>query len=167
MKIIFITGVSGAGKTAIVSQLEDDMKSNEVEFLYFDSVGIPSEEEMIQGYGSSEAWQEHITFEWIKHILDNYNDKQLVIIEGQVNIEFILEAFIFYNVEDYEIILINSPNEERHHRLLYNKKQAELINPQMDNWSLFLLNQAQNYTIPVLENNNSLEQAVEKLKTMI
>lgn len=66
-KIIFITGASGVGKTSLVLTLKKKYKNKiNLEFLHFDSIGVPSSEEMIIKFGSIENWQKEKTNEWIK-----------------------------------------------------------------------------------------------------
>jgi len=62
---IFITGASGVGKTTTVRMLEKEY-SEKFTFYYFDSVGVPSNEEMIRVYGSGENWQRITTEKWVK-----------------------------------------------------------------------------------------------------
>ena len=88
--IVFITGASGVGKTTLVKKLKEKYFYNKIwEFLEFDSIGVPSKEEMVLGYGSGENWQREKTFEWIQKMVCDFPDKKLIIFEGQVNLQFI------------------------------------------------------------------------------
>ncbi len=90
-KIYFVTGASGSGKTTTIKNIEKD-KMLEVAFCYFDSVGVPTNEEMIKQYGSGENWQKVITSFWIKEIKEKYLDKQSAILDGQMRLSFIVDA---------------------------------------------------------------------------
>ena len=90
--IIFLTGASGAGKTTLVEQLKNEL-SNSAILLHFDSIGVPTEEEMIKEYGSPSEWQRAMTNLWVDKIIHENSSKELVILEGQVNLEFIKSAF--------------------------------------------------------------------------
>lgn len=81
-KIFFFTGASGAGKTKLLESLSKENFNTSTVFLYFDKIGVPSEEEMIKEYGSGSAWQKAMTFLWIKKMLTEYNDKSLIFFEG-------------------------------------------------------------------------------------
>lgn len=140
--IIFISGASGSGKTTLVTDLSHELNDSKVICLYFDDVGVPTEQEMIEKYGSTNAWQKAMTEHWIAKIQHDYLDKQVVIIEGQVNLEYIATAFKEFNLCRYKIILIHCDDATRHQRLTKNRKQPELANVKMDDWAAYLRNQA-------------------------
>jgi dephospho-CoA kinase len=71
---------------------------------------------MIKVYGSSSEWQKAMPYHWIKKIIHDYQDKNLVIIEGQVNLDYIVNAFAGFNIHQYKIILVHCSNETRHQR---------------------------------------------------
>lgn len=84
--IFFLSGASGVGKTSIIEKLKAQYySSDDYAFVHFDSIGVPSPEEMIKQAGSGEKWQELTTYRWIEKITVEYQDKKIVVIEGQVN----------------------------------------------------------------------------------
>jgi predicted AAA+ superfamily ATPase len=89
---ILITGASGVGKTTLLKALERESLENLISINYFDSVGVPSIEEMIARYGSGEKWQQAMTYQWVDRLLQ-VKDKKLIFLEGSINPEFIREAF--------------------------------------------------------------------------
>lgn len=54
---IVVTGASGVGKTTLVRAIEERGLEG-VRCYYFDSIGVPSSEEMVARFGSGEGWQE-------------------------------------------------------------------------------------------------------------
>ena len=48
--IILITGASGSGKTTVLKTLESMIPVGQVAMHYFDSLGVPSLEEMIEQF---------------------------------------------------------------------------------------------------------------------
>lgn len=140
--IIFITGASGAGKTTLLNALKEQHDFKEAIFLSFDSIGVPSEDEMIRQYGSPSEWQKAMTHVWAEKINSEYKDKKLVILEGQVNLDFIAEAFNKFDHHQIKIILIHCSDMVRHKRLHSDRNQPELVNETMDSWSAYLKNQA-------------------------
>lgn len=130
--ILFITGASGVGKTTLLKILCSKLPTQSTICLHFDSIGVPSVDDMIREYGSQSEWQRMMTDRWIKKILTEYYDKNLVILEGQVNLEFIKVACKKYNFKNFSIILIHCDDALRHERLL-NRNQPELISQEMDN----------------------------------
>ncbi|GAB6091681.1 nSTAND3 domain-containing NTPase [Spirochaeta dissipatitropha] len=60
--IYFITGASGVGKTTLVANLKNQYSEKAWDFFHFDSIGVPSLEEMEEKYGSGSEWQKAMTF---------------------------------------------------------------------------------------------------------
>ncbi|MBA3537650.1 MAG: GNAT family N-acetyltransferase [Tatlockia sp.] len=139
--IVFLTGASGAGKTTILEALNKQLSASIV-CLHFDDIGVPTEQEMISIYGSGSEWQKAMTYRWIKNLLKDYQNKKLVILEGQVNLDFIVSAFEEFNFHQYKIVLAHCDNITRHKRLQQDRNQPELINDNMDTWADFLKKQA-------------------------
>ena len=149
--VIFITGASGAGKTTLINTFNHSSRNQSIICLHFDSIGVPSIDEMIRVYGSPSEWQKAMTYHWVQNIINDYQDKKLVVIEGQVNLDFIAAAFIGFNFQKYKIILVHSDKVNRHKRLHEERNQPELVNDNMDNWSEFLKKQAIDRNIPILD----------------
>ena len=55
-RILAVTGASGVGKTTLVREVEARGVPG-VSFHYFDSVGVPTPEEMARDYAGPEGWQ--------------------------------------------------------------------------------------------------------------
>jgi dephospho-CoA kinase len=148
--IIFITGASGAGKTALIDRISA-MLPQDGECFHFDSIGVPSVEEMTQKYGSPSEWQKAMTEQWVAKLTRDYRNKKLLVLEGQVNMDFIASAMAHVKHDNYEIILVHCDKEVRHKRLLENRVQPELINDDMDMWAFFLKRQAEQKRTTILD----------------
>ena len=166
-KIIFISGASGVGKTTLL-QLLQKKYTNKPDwiFLNFDSIGVPTEKEMIKNYRSGENWQKIKTKEWINKMLE-MNDKNIIVIEGQVNLEFIINEFVSHNFTNYQIVLVDCSDEVMAKRLINDRKQPNLANKNMKSWLAFLRKQAGKYEIPILDTTYlTKNQMAQKFETI-
>lgn len=162
--ILFITGVSGAGKTTILKKLCEYLAGKSVACFHFDTIGVPSIDQMIKEYGGPSQWQQAMTEKWVADLLANHSNKKLLILEGQVNLQFIKDACARHNFTNYKIILIHCDNKTRHERLRTTRNQPELINQDMDNWAQFLHKQAQQMQVTIMDSGiMSVDQIVNEL----
>jgi shikimate kinase len=163
--ILFLSGASGVGKTSTVEALKAHYhSSSDYAFVHFDSIGVPSPEEMIEQAGSGEGWQELTTYRWIEKIATEYQDKQSVVIEGQVNLDFIESACRKFEIARYFIVLIDCDWETMRKRLVHYRQQPELVNQDMKNWATFLRKQAQRKNLPIIDTSHqTLEQVVRSI----
>jgi dephospho-CoA kinase len=149
--VLFITGVSGSGKTTILEHLSGISDLQDTVYLHFDSIGIPSEKEMTKNYGSGKNWQKEATNTWITKIISKYKEKSLVIIEGQADIKFIIDAFNKHKFTNYKVVLVHCDRSSRDARLKEKRNQAHLANDDMENWARYLKQQALKFNIPILD----------------
>ncbi|MFW6283168.1 MAG: AAA family ATPase [Minisyncoccales bacterium] len=162
MFIFFITGASGTGKTTLIGNLKKKFQQNpNWTFLHFDSIGVPSPEEMEREFGSGENWQKETTFKWIEKMLLEYQETEFIVFEGQVNLKFIKDGFEKNNFSDYEIILVDC-NEKIMEERLNKRNQPELFTDDMKNWLLFLRKQANNYNAKIIDTSSKSESEVVK-----
>ncbi|WP_276371695.1 AAA family ATPase [Chryseolinea sp. H1M3-3] len=150
--VYFITGASGVGKTTLVTQLEEKYSNRPWSFLHFDTIGVPSLEEMREKFSSPVRWQEIKTHEWIDRIMHEYTDEK-IFLEGQVNLEFIRSGFAKHHFDNYTIILIHCSEDEMRYRLTHGREQPELFNKHMINWLKFLRDQAKDFKAVVIDSS--------------
>jgi len=167
--IIWLTGASGVGKTTLLYNLKEKYSNKgNCEFLEFDSIGIPSKEKMIKEYDSGENWQRAKTYEWIEKMINGYPDKNLIIIDGQANLEFIKIGFEKQNFNNYQIILVDCKQNIMVKRLVNERRQAWLANKDMKNWLKFLRTQAQDFGITIIETSHvTPNQVMEKFEEIL
>lgn len=161
--IFFVTWASWVWKTSLISSLKEKYKGRETwTFLHFDSIGIPTPEEMIEKFGSWENFQKEKTYEWIEKMVNEYNDKDIIIFEGQVNLLFIKEGFSQNNFSDYEIILIDCNEDNMEKRLVEYREQPELMSEDMRNWLRYLRKQAEDFWVNIIDTSNITREEVVK-----
>ena len=163
-KIYFIIGASGSGKTVAAKALEK-MSIESLKFYYFDSIGVPSPDEMNRNWGSGEEWQRATTIEWVRRMKSEESD--YVVLDGQTRPSFISEACNKNTVENYKIILVDCSDEIRKARLI-SRGHPELANEQMMNWAKFLRIETEKQSGTIINNDSiSVEGTAMKIKDLI
>jgi broad-specificity NMP kinase len=166
-KIFFITGASGVGKTTLIEQLKKKYSHKKWGFLHFDSIGVPSVEEMVKEYGSPSDYQKAMTFKWIDALIHN-DDYDCIFFEGQVNLQFIRQGFALHHFTDFKIILVDCSEDEMTYRLTHKRGQPELLTNDMKNWLKFLRNQAKELNVQVIDTTeSSIEEVVSKFDLVV
>ncbi len=158
--IYFITGASGAGKTALVEALALDPDCQDTKFLHFDSVGVPEE--------IPEDWQQKTTQAWVTRMLSGeFSEFSRIVIEGQVDPNFIEVAFAGHEFNNYQIILLDASMETLFSRLNEQRQQPELATEDMENWANYLRRVAKDKQLAVVFNDGSLVSTLEKWKQLL
>ena len=161
IKLVILTGASASGKTTISKKIAAKA-APVINCLYFDSVGVPSSEQMTAEFGSRENWQRVKTFEWMKRIQEEFVSKgKLVLFDGQMRISFIFEACAAARITNYKTILVDCDDASRESRLRLNRCQPELADARMMHWARFLRNEADASSILKLDTTrSSIEECV-------
>ncbi len=165
-KLFFITGASGAGKTTAVKNIQAENPAG-FAFCFYDSIGVPSPEEMKRKFGSGHGWQKATTKYWVKKMKAEYLDTKSAILDGQARPEFIDAACKENGVTDYQVILFDCSDEERAKRLI-KRGHPELVNQDMTNWAKFLREEAIKRGDKIIDTTNlSEEESKKELKNIL
>lgn len=135
---LFMTGASGAGKTFFAQLLEKYLDADCCSVAYFDSIGVPSLEDMVSQYGSGEKWQERMTHQWVERLKEQKKGMRLIVLEGQYNPQFVVDACTDQEIASYAIINLYADRAIRERRLLSKRNQPELATESMQIWAEFL-----------------------------
>lgn len=149
-KIFFLIGASGSGKTTATRELERRGLAN-FKILYFDSIGVPSIEEMEAKYGGPEEWQKVKTIEWVRVIKRDFLPNTHVLFDGQTRPSFIEKACHKNGIKEFEVILFDCSDEERRQRLIA-RGQANLADENMMNWAKYLRKECQDRGYLIFDN---------------
>ncbi len=134
---VFLTGASGAGKTHLAELLNDRLDHEKAEIAFFDSIGVPSLDEMLRQYGSGEGWQKAKTYEWIEKLLA-IADKPLRILEGSSDPQFIIDCCKRVGITNYLLCVVHCDDGVREERLTKKRNQPGLVKQDMRNWAKVL-----------------------------
>lgn len=118
---------------------------------YFDSIGLPSAEQMRVEYGREGEWQRRTTLQWVERIKPILDTGVSVLFEGQMRIAFITEALASSQIDKARIILVDCDDETREARLRLERVQPELANERMRNWARYLRDEARAAGIEILD----------------
>jgi adenylate kinase family enzyme len=166
-KIFFLIGSSGSGKTTIAKAVEN-MNVDGLIICRSDSVKVPSTEEMVKEYGSTDEWQRTNTIKWVKKIKEEYLESSNVLFDIQSRPSFIQEACQKNGVVLYEIILLDCSDEERKRRLIQERNQPDLATDRMMDWARYLREACVGRSCHVVDNTNlTVSQSVTKLLEII
>jgi hypothetical protein len=168
-RILVVTGASGAGKTTAVRALEARALPG-VACFYFDSIGVPSPEEMERtfGFGGGERWQAHATAEWLARLDADPSDATVAVLDGQTRPSFVLDATDRAPNSTLSVVLLDCSSEMRTDRLTGGRGQPELANERMDNWAVYLRGQADALGLPVIDTTDlSAETTADRLEAIV
>jgi dephospho-CoA kinase len=151
---VLITGGSGAGKTTIARSVEN-LRLPDCEVHFFDSIGVPSVEQMRTEYGLGHepggAWQRAMTLQWMRRIRTILDRGISVLLEGQLRIAFIREALTENQISGAHVILLDCDDATRTQRLCSDRLQPDLANRDMMNWARYLREEAEEADVKILD----------------
>jgi GTPase SAR1 family protein len=147
--ILVIVGASAVGKTTAVETLARRRLPGVV-CHHFDSIGVPSAEEMARRFGSGERWQAAMTDQWVER-LRTTTDAAVAVLEGQTRPTFVRAALAPHPVARTAIILLDCSPAVRRERLSGQRRQPDLATSQMDSWTAYLRGEADALDLPVID----------------
>ena len=160
--LLCITGASGAGKTTVLHALRDKIEARALPTLAFDSLGVPSDDEMHAAWESPRGWQKAMTYHWVytaKHI---YRTHPLVVIEGSFDPQYAIAACSAHRVQRFAVVLLHTDAAVRRERLA-KRGQAELDNTEMTSWASYLHEQTQQLGGFVVDAARELDEVVDAI----
>jgi hypothetical protein len=165
--VLVVTGASGAGKTTLVRALEATAAPGVV-CHHFDSIGVPSAEEMIRDHGSGEGWQRAMMHTWMRRLRDSGPSVRAAVLDAQTRPSVVREAFAAAGIRRGGIVLVDCLPDVRRARLVNERGQPELATVQMDMWSAYLRGQADALGLPVLDTTGAtVAEGVARLEAII
>jgi hypothetical protein len=160
MALVILTGASGSGKTTIAERIEQQ-RADLARVFRFDSIGVPSPEERIAGWGSGGGWQRATTIDWLLRIAKQ-RDALPILFEGQMRLSFIKEGLANAGIGEARVVFVHCDDATRTYRLCNERKQPELANAEMMNWAKFPRDEAETGEFELLDTSKiSIEESVK------
>jgi hypothetical protein len=161
--IVVVTGASGSGKTAAVRAL-DERALPGVRCYYFDTIGVPSRNEMERDFGGGENWQAVTTQRWLDWLATDPDGVEVYVLDGQTRPSFIRTSAERVGKDLVHTVLLDCAPQIRNARLVELRGQPELANFQMDCWAAYLRGQADALDLPVIDTTSlEIEAVVDAL----
>jgi energy-coupling factor transporter ATP-binding protein EcfA2 len=156
--LLVVLGASGAGKTTLVRQLAA-LQLPGIGCYYFDTIGVPSAEEIAARFGGGESWQAWALGEWIARLRRNEDRVTLAVLDAQVRPSDVRDAFARHGIRFGGMVLVDCGYAERNARLRGPRGQPDLANPEMDTWAAYLRGQADALGVPIIDTSGVSPEA--------
>ncbi|WP_197086886.1 hypothetical protein [Bradyrhizobium sp. LTSPM299] len=134
--------------------------------FFFNRIGVPSEQERIERWGSGGGWQRAMTIEWARRMSGEIASSD-ILLDGQTRPSFIAEACELNAIKRYRIILIDCSEDVRRERLV-RRGQPELANEQMMEWGRWLLRETTKVGWDIIHNDDlSIAETTGTLEAIV
>jgi broad-specificity NMP kinase len=160
--LLCITGASGAGKTAAIGALREKIAARVLPALAFDSLGVPSHDEMQVAWESPRGWQKAMTYHWVYTAKHVYRTHPLVVLEGSFDPQYAIAACTAHRVPRFAVVLLHAEPAVRRERLA-KRGQPELDSEDMTKWASYLHEQTQLLGGVVVDATRGLDEVVEAI----
>jgi len=135
--LLCVTGASGAGKTTMLAALREHIDQRLLPQIGFDSLGVPTDDEMIRCWDTGRGWQKMMTYHWVYTARHIYRMRPLVILEGSFDPQYAIAACSAHRVKS-RVVLLDVDDKTRAARLA-KRGQPELATPDMSKWAAYLM----------------------------
>ncbi len=139
--LLCITGASGVGKSTALAAIRERIESRMLPALAFDSLGVPSPDEMEAAWESPRGWQKAMTYHWVYTAKHVYRTHPLVVLEGQFDPQYAIAACSAHRVR-FAVVLLDADVAICRERLAA-RGQPELATAEMATWAAYLRESAQ------------------------
>ena len=135
--LLSITGASGAGKTTVLATIRERIDWKLLPTIAFDSLGVPSDDEMSRCWDAPRGWQKMMTYHWVYTARQIYRMRPLVILEGQFDPQYAIAACAAHRMKN-RVVLLDVDDATRAARLA-KRGQPELATKDMSPWAAYLM----------------------------
>ena len=159
--IIVLTGASGAGKTTLVSRL-NDLAIPGGKGINCDRVKIENDET-----AEPSERQVNILRYWIESLSEPETGIELAVLDTQIRPHLALQVLNEASING-AVVLVDCEPVTRNERLYTQRAQPELANPRMDCWAAYLRGQADALKLSIIDTSNDpIEKSVVELELLV
>jgi hypothetical protein len=159
--LLCITGASGVGKTAVARALRERIEARVLPMLEFDSLGVPSDDEMCAAWDSPRGWQKAMTYHWVYTAKHVYRTHPLVVLEGSFDPQYAIAACSAHRLR-FAVVLLHTADSVRSARLV-ERGQPELATGDMATWASYLHEQAQQLGGHVVDASPAIDRVADAI----
>jgi hypothetical protein len=157
--LLCITGASGVGKTTALNALRARIEARVLPTLEFDSLGVPSDDEMHAAWDSPRGWQKAMTYHWVHTAKHVYRTHPLVVLEGQFDPQYAIAACSAHRVR-FAVVLLHADDKVRRDRLAL-RGQPDLATPELTTWAGYLHESTQQLGGAVVDATPTIDQVLD------
>ena len=160
--ILVLTGASGAGKTTLTLKLNERAIPG-VQGINCDRVRIEADET-----ADSTDLQVATLRYWISQLSKQETRIDIAVLDTQIRPHRALELLSQSGIEYAQIVLVDCDPVKRNERLLVDRNQPELANPQMDCWAAYLRGQADALNLAIIDtSDDSVDKSLSELELLV
>ena len=134
--LLAVTGASGVGKTTVLATLREHIDARLLPMIEFDSLGVPTDDEMTRCWDAPRGWQKMMTYHWVYTTRQIFRMRPLVILEGQFDPQYAIAACSAHRMKNH-VALLDLDDTARTARLA-KRGQPELATKDMATWAAYL-----------------------------
>ncbi len=162
--LLCVTGASGAGKTTVLDAIRAQISDKLLPLLAFDSLGVPTEDEMTRCWDSGRGWQKAMTYHWVYTARQMFRMRPLVILEGQFDPQYAIAACSAHRMR-HRVALLHTDDATRAARLA-KRGQPELATAAMATWAGYLEENARSLGGVIVDATRSPDDVAQALCTL-
>jgi hypothetical protein len=162
--LLCITGASGAGKTTVLAAIREHIDARLLPMIGFDSLGVPSEDEMTRCWDAPRGWQKMMTYHWVYTARQIYRMRPLVILEGSFDPQYAIAACAAHRMKN-RVVLLDADDKTRAARLA-KRGQPELATAAMSTWAAYLMENARSLGGTIVDASGTPEEVASSLCTI-
>jgi len=160
--MLCVTGASGVGKTAVAAVLREHIEARLLPILAFDSLGVPSPEEMELGWETPRGWQKAMTWFWVRAAKTVHRTRPLVVLEGQFDPQYAVAACAANGLPRPQLAVLDADAATLRARVLA-RGQPELAGDDQARWSVYLRDATRDLGGAIVDASRRLDEVVDEL----